>query len=73
MQGKTRTKGPIPDLAHLPIGGSDNAGTRWLIGAVLPAGKDGCECDSCKLLRKFGAAMSQQLIQEDDNGGHQDP
>jgi hypothetical protein len=57
------------DLAHLPIPGGDQAGTKWLIGAVLAAGQNGCECTSCKLLKKFGGAMSQALIKEDEDGG----
>lgn len=60
------------DLAHLPVGGADPAGSKWLIGAVLAAGQDGCECDCCKLLKKFGAAMSKAVLQEVDTHGDQD-
>lgn len=69
MPGKQPTSTQMPDLSHLPIGGADQAGTKWLIGAVLAAGKDGCQCDSCKLLKKFGGAMSAALVKEDDSGG----
>jgi len=49
---------------HMPMPQADAAGTKWLIAAVLAAGKDGCTCNSCQLLKKFGSAMSDAMLQE---------
>jgi hypothetical protein len=51
----------------MPVGADD--GSKCLIAAVLAAGKDGCKCDSCKLLRRFGASMSEAMLKEVTNGG----
>ena len=32
--------------------------------AVLAAGKSGCTCDSCRLLKKFGGEVSAALLKE---------
>jgi len=53
----------------LPMPGGDAGGTKWLIAAVLAAGKDGCECDACKLLKRFGGELSAAMLKEPENGG----
>ncbi len=55
-------------MPFLPMPGGDAAGIKWLIAAVLAAGKDGCSCDSCKLLKRFGADMSQAMLKEQSVG-----
>ncbi len=62
-------KGPGLQLPDIQIPGGADSGTKWLIGAVLSAGKDGCECDSCRLLKKFGGAMSEAMLKESEPGG----
>ncbi len=57
------------EMPQIAIPGGADSSTKWLIGAVLAAGKDGCECDSCKLLKKFGGAMSEALLKEGVEGG----
>jgi hypothetical protein len=54
----------------LPMPAGADAGSKWLIAAVLAAGKDNCECDACKLLKRFGGAMSEAMLQEVGDGGH---
>ena len=73
MVTKRIKSNPGLDLSHLPINGSEPAGTKWLIGAVLAAGKDGCACTSCQLLKKFGGVMSEALLKEGDHDRDQDP
>ena len=52
------------DMGHLPMPAGADDGSKCLIAAVLAAGKDGCACDSCKLLRRFGGAMSEAMLRE---------
>ncbi len=59
----------LPDIGNLPMPAGDNSGSKWLIAAVLAAGKDGCNCDSCQLLKKFGGELSAALLKEGDGGG----
>lgn len=54
---------------HLPIPGGDESGAKWLIGAVLAAGQDGCQCTACQLLKKFGAKLSKALSEEKADAG----
>ena len=58
-----------PDLSKIPIPGVENEGVKFLITAVLVAGQDGCECPACKLLKKFGANLSQEMLKEGGGGG----
>ena len=62
-------KTPVPNLMNLPMPAGADSGSKWLITAMLVAGKDGCECDSCKLLKRFGGAMSEAMLKEGDGGG----
>jgi hypothetical protein len=57
-----------PDPAKIPIPGVQNEGVKYLITAVLAAGQDGCECPACKLLKKFGANLSQEMLKEGAGG-----
>lgn len=68
METPKNIRKQVTDLSHLPFTGADQAGVKWLIAAVLAAGKDGCECDSCKLLKKFGGELSGALLKEENNG-----
>jgi hypothetical protein len=56
-------------VPELTIPGGADPGSKWLIAAVLAAGKDGCNCDSCQLLKKFGGAMSAALLKEEASSG----
>ena len=56
-------QGPL--VGNLPMLGGDESGAKWLIGAVLAAGKDGCQCDSCKLLKRFGSKLSEAMLEEE--------
>ena len=58
----------VPGMPFLPMPGGDAAGIKWLIAAVLAAGKDGCTCDSCKLLKRFGTDMSAAMLKEQAGG-----
>ncbi len=66
---KRTTKIGIPDLTGIPIPGGADSGTKWLIAAVLAAGKDGCNCDSSQLLKRFGGALSTAMLKESESGG----
>ncbi len=55
------------------IPGMADEGTKNLIGAMLAAGSDGCDCTACKLLRKFGSSLSKSLLAEDNGSGNQNP
>jgi len=57
------------DLGHLPLPQGMDSSSKWLIAAVLAAGKEDCECDSCKLLKKFGGSLSSAMLQEGAEGG----
>lgn len=48
-------------LPHLP--GTDQS-AKLLIAAVLAAGQNGCSCNSCQLLKKFGSLMSEVVLKE---------
>ena len=65
---RTQRRHGIELPANLIPGGADS-GTRWLIAAVLAAGKDGCECPACQLLKRFGSALSETMLKEGDGGG----
>lgn len=69
VQPKRVVKAPAPSMPMLPMPAGADAGSRWLIAAVLAAGKDGCECDACKLLKRFGGAMSEAMLQETGGNG----
>ena len=69
MVTKTKGTGKISGLEGLPLPQGADVSTRWLIAAVLAAGKDGCDCDSCQLLKKFGGALSSAMLKEGDSGG----
>lgn len=56
----------VPEIA---IPGGADQGSKWLIGAVLAAGQDGCNCPSCQLLKKFGGVMSAALLKEEPTSG----
>jgi hypothetical protein len=62
---RTATPGPLA----LPLSGGDAAGTKYLIGAVLVAGKDGCQCEACQLLKKFGGELGAALLKEEASAG----
>lgn len=57
----------------IPMPGGADGGTKWLIGAVLAAGQDGCDCPACQMLKKFGGALSKSLLQEEGDGGNPSP
>ena len=63
------TKQTIPGIEGIPFPGGDAGGTKWLIAAVLAAGKDGCGCPSCQLLKRFGGALSDAMLKEGGAGG----
>ena len=62
----------MPNIGNIPLPQGADAGTKWLIAAVLAAGKDGCECDACKLLKRFGSSLSEAMLAEGDDSGHND-
>jgi hypothetical protein len=66
-------KRSIPNIGNIPLPQGADSGTKWLIAAVLAAGKDGCECDSCKLLKRFGGELSSAMLKENEDAGHNDP
>ena len=55
------TVDPSQLLPHLP--GTDQS-AKLLIAAVLAAGQNGCSCNSCQLLKKFGSLMSEVVLKE---------
>jgi hypothetical protein len=57
-------------LDHLPIPGGDKSGSKFLIGAVMAAGENGCQCKSCVLLKKFGSVLADALIKDEGDSGH---
>ncbi len=66
---KGATTQGIPALGNIPMPAGDSQGTKWLIAAVLAAGKDGCACDACQLLKRFGGALSAAVLKEQADGG----
>ena len=62
-------KRSMPNIGNIPLPQGADSGTKWLIAAVLAAGKDGCECDSCKLLKRFGGELSSAMLKESDGDG----
>lgn len=62
-------KKPALEIPNMPLPQGADSVTRWLIAAVLAAGKDGCECDACKLLKRFGGAMSEAMLKEGEGSG----
>ncbi len=69
VQQKRILKQSMPDIPMIPMPGGDTGGAKWLIAAVLAAGKDGCECDACKLLKRFGGELSTAMLKESEHGG----
>lgn len=69
VTSKRNPKTAALDLTHLPMPQGADSGSKWLIAAVLAAGKDGCTCDSCQLLKRFGGAMSEAMLKESGDGG----
>ena len=67
----TQQRTRVPKIAApiLPLPGGDQTGARWLIAAVLAAGNDGCTCNACQLLKKFGGEMSSAMLKETADGG----
>ena len=65
MTTQPRAKKPPVDpselLPHLP--GTDQS-AKLLIAAVLAAGQNGCSCNTCQLLKKFGNLMSEVVLKE---------
>ena len=72
MPNRATRRHPTEILTPM-IPGGDASGSKWLIAAVLAAGKDGCECDSCKLLKKFAGELSASLLKEDSESGTANP
>ncbi len=62
-----KTKAPM--IPNLPLAGADSEQARYLIAAMLAAGKDGCQCDACQLLKRFGGEMSQMILKGVTGGG----
>lgn len=66
MVSRTRIgKTGLPPVDLLPGQAGDSQGSKLLIAAVLAAGKNGCECDACKLLKRFGTALSDSVLVEE--------
>jgi len=55
-----------PEVPHLPLGAGDNVGSKYLIAAVFAAGKNGCDCEACQLLKRFGGELSTLVLKEND-------
>jgi len=66
-----RSKPKLPVMPNLPLAGADSEQAKYMIAAVLAAGKDGCTCDACQLLKRFGGEMSRMILQEVSHGGDQ--
>lgn len=69
VQAKRIPKATMPNIPSFPLPGGDAAGTKWLIAAILAAGKDSCDCPSCQLLKRFGSALSEVMLKEGEGGG----
>jgi hypothetical protein len=69
VSNKTKAGGKLPGLEGIPLPQGADSSSRWLIAAVLAAGKDGCTCDACQLLKKFGGALSTAMLKESNDGG----
>ena len=63
----------MPNIGNIPLPQGADSGTKWLIAAVLAAGKDGCECDACKLLKRFGGELSSAMLKEGEADGITNP
>jgi len=68
-----RIKAKTPALPNLPLAGADSEQAKYMIAATLAAGKDGCTCEACQLLKRFGGELSRMLLQEVSHGGDQHP
>lgn len=38
--------------------------SQYVLGAMLAASQDGCDCRACKLLRKVNSQMTDQLLED---------
>ncbi len=63
---------PAIDMSKIPIPGGADSGSKYLIGAILAAGQDGCTCTACMLLKKAGCSLTKALLTEDNDGGPSD-
>ena len=70
MATKQASPAQLLKAGMLPMPQGDNEASKWLIAAVLAAGKDGCNCDSCQLLKKFGGELSTALLKGVSDDGH---
>jgi len=68
IQSKAR-KSPAPGSLSLPLPQGSDQYARYLITAVLVAGKDGCTCESCQLLKKFGGVLGEAMLKEESPSG----
>jgi hypothetical protein len=59
----------IPQSLSLPLPQGSDQYARYLITAVLVAGKDGCTCESCQLLKKFGGVLGEAMLKEESPSG----
>ena len=55
----------MPGVDHVPMPQGAEPNSKRLIAAILAAGKDGCECQTCQLMKRFGEDLSNQMIDED--------
>jgi len=70
MTQPTRTKKALPPGSlNFPMPTGDSPGTKYLIGAVLVAGKNDCQCEACQLLKKFRDELGTALLKEETPGG----
>jgi len=60
---------PSMVIPNIPLPQGADSSSRLLIAAVLAAGKNGCGCDSCRLLKRFGGALSEAMLKESEVGG----
>ena len=57
------------EIPGIPVPGGADSGSKWLIAAVLAAGKNGCTCDACQLLKRFGGALSAAMLRDGEASG----
>lgn len=68
---RTERRHPQLKAPNLPLSGSDGAQSRYMIAAILAAGKDGCTCEACQYLKQFSGELIPALLKEVSGGGDQ--
>lgn len=66
--GEELLKGVGSQDVHLPLGKGIDPSAKLLIAAMLAAGQNTCNCNTCQLMRKLGGSLSSTMMKEEAAG-----